>query len=301
MIHEALIHDTDEELVDGTRVLIRDGIAAGDLVVVGGGDHDLEVLRDAWDDDPRVVFENVSTGYDNPMTTLGNYQRLSEQEESAGRRARVTAALPPLDGAEARRRWRRYEAVVARALAPYELVALCRYDTRTMPPEMVDHARATHQRVTSPQGLQEGAALDRVLAELAASERPDPAEATPPVLQRAISSTSALAGLRGELAAALPSSDRSTGLLTAANEVLTNALQHGRAPVDLSLHRGSDRWVCVVADAGDELDDPWVGFDPPVRSDSESGRGLWIARQLCDDLTISTAGAGTTVRLLLDA
>jgi hypothetical protein len=50
-----------------------------------------------------------------------------------------------------------------------------------------------------------------------------------------------------------------------------------------------------VLDAG-RVDDPLVGRRPP-RPDSDSGRGLWMANQLCDLVQLRSGDGGTAVRV----
>lgn len=299
MIHDALLYDTDERLVSGTRDLIAGGMAAGDLVIVGGNTRELAILRDAWDDDPRLVFQSTEQAYQDPMTTLATYQRLSHRERAAGRGLRITSQLPAIAGPESDYRWRRYEAVAGRALAPYNVTALCRYDLRTATDVMVDHACAAHGRIHMPDGAErDGGSTTDELA-LVAAERIYPPLVTAPVVDIGIDSPTSLRPARERLAAALPPSQRSTDLLLAATEVATNALEHGGSPARLRLYRESDRWVCVVVDAGAGLD-PYSGFDSPLADTPQlRGRGLWIARQMCDDLTISRRDGLTEVQLLL--
>jgi anti-sigma regulatory factor (Ser/Thr protein kinase) len=82
----------------------------------------------------------------------------------------------------------------------------------------------------------------------------------------------------------------------AVQEILANAILHGggQARVSVDLHDG--RFTVAVADQGS-----WKGTVPASRPDSQqlNGRGLWLARELCDDLTIVHTPVGTTVRLTM--
>jgi anti-sigma regulatory factor (Ser/Thr protein kinase) len=78
----------------------------------------------------------------------------------------------------------------------------------------------------------------------------------------------------------------------------TNALRHGRPPVDLRLWADADRLVCTVTDRGAGLQDPFIGYGPAHGDDlSLGGMGLWLARQLCDHVDITRTGDGVRVRL----
>ena len=53
--------------------------------------------------------------------------------------------------------------------------------------------------------------------------------------------------------------------------------------------------VCSVRDRG-RIEDPLVGRERP-RAEQASGRGLWIANQLCDLVQIRSGELGTEVRM----
>lgn len=94
--------------------------------------------------------------------------------------------------------------------------------------------------------------------------------------------------------AGLPES-RADELALAVNEVATNAIVHGRPPTRLRIWARARELVCEVADAGPGIRDPRAGRQrPPV--DSLGGRGLWLARRLCDALEIRN-GTGCTVTM----
>lgn len=294
--HDALVFSSEDELVDGTHDLIEQGLQAGDLVVVHGGDAGVGVLRRAWDDDPRITFADHARLYDRPMRTIGEFQRMLDHESAAGRRVRVTGPVPFGEEPRTRHAWMSYEALVDRALAPYEFVSLCQYDTRVLAADLLAHARATHDRVVTAAGVEVGGQRRAaVLAELAGADGPDPLESEPPAYDGVLTAAEDLPVLRDAFRTA------PDDLVIAVNEIVTNALQHARPPVTVRLHRGPDRWLCVVTDDGPGLPDPFQGVDSPLPGNPDAGgHGLWVARQLCDDLTIASdpGRGGTTVRLV---
>jgi anti-sigma regulatory factor (Ser/Thr protein kinase) len=81
----------------------------------------------------------------------------------------------------------------------------------------------------------------------------------------------------------------------AVNEVATNAVEHGSGEAQIAIWIGADGLVCEVHDAG-PLRDPLPGLQAPHPSDPR-GRGVWIARQLCDSLHVWADSAGTHVRM----
>lgn len=89
--------------------------------------------------------------------------------------------------------------------------------------------------------------------------------------------------------------ERVDDVVLAVNEVATNAVEHGGRDGELRLWSTSDGLICEVHDSG-ELPDPLPGLVAPHPSDPR-GRGLWIARQLCDLLHVWTDQGGTHVRI----
>ena len=89
--------------------------------------------------------------------------------------------------------------------------------------------------------------------------------------------------------------ERADELALAVNEIATNAIVHGRPPTTLRVWRQKGEIVCEVADAGKGIKDPLAGhLRPPA--EAPGGRGLWLARLLCDAVEIRN-GVGCTVTL----
>jgi anti-sigma regulatory factor (Ser/Thr protein kinase) len=89
------------------------------------------------------------------------------------------------------------------------------------------------------------------------------------------------------------------GLLIVASELATNAIRHGGGGGRLRLWRNHTRLHLEVSDDGPGLADPMVGSKPPGPM-AAGGRGMWICRQLADDLHITNGPGGTTITATLD-
>jgi anti-sigma regulatory factor (Ser/Thr protein kinase) len=89
--------------------------------------------------------------------------------------------------------------------------------------------------------------------------------------------------------------DRLQGFVLAVNEVITNVVLHagGRGRVLLWLD-GDSAW-CTVSDAGPGI--PARFLRPPEVPEAfeVGGRGIWLAYQLCDEVTVATGPIGTTI------
>jgi anti-sigma regulatory factor (Ser/Thr protein kinase) len=96
-------------------------------------------------------------------------------------------------------------------------------------------------------------------------------------------------------AAGLPPA-RVAEVVLAAHEVAMNALTHGRGQGALRVWNAGDELVCEVEDRGPGIADSHAGLLPPDPT-SPRGRGLWIARQLCNAVEIESANPGARVRL----
>lgn len=305
-VHDMLVFGSDDELVRACTPFLLDGIAAGELVIVHGSAHDVDVLREALDDDPQVAFLPGTSMYPGMMGAIAHYQRLCARENDAGRGVRSTGPVPFGDDPVMRAEWMRYEAMVDRALGPYRFRGLCHYDTRSTPADLMEFAMATHTSVVTAGGSRptdrpaDGPDLERA-SELAVE--PLPIEAHPVVVADPdVAAPKAVrASVRDALHASGVDARRAEQFVMAVNEVVTNALVHGRSPVQVRLHTDGRNWLCVVNDDGPGIADPYAGIDSPL-APRPAGSGLWLARQFADRMSIGSGPrGGARIRLYLDS
>jgi anti-sigma regulatory factor (Ser/Thr protein kinase) len=81
----------------------------------------------------------------------------------------------------------------------------------------------------------------------------------------------------------------------AVNEVATNSVVHGGGGGILRLWPEDEALICEVNDGG-RIDKPLAGREVPEDSYT-SGRGLWMANQICDLVQVRSFGGGSTVRI----
>lgn len=85
-------------------------------------------------------------------------------------------------------------------------------------------------------------------------------------------------------------------LLLVFEEVGSNALRHGRGPVEITLTRTAAHWLLEVSDAAAE-----VGPDPAVDRDAAlGGLGLYVVARVCGAHGWFTDGARKTVWARVD-
>lgn len=299
--HGVLVHDSDIELVEGTRAFVERGLASGGHVLVHGTTDRVAMLRDLLDDDPLLEYGFDEELYQAPTRTLFEYQRkLAMMPE--GIDFWVTGTVPLGRDAAEQAGWARYESAVNVALGSYPFRALCTYDTRTRPESVVAAARATHPTIdsdltahASPEYVDPAAFLRYPLAHV-----PGPPSA-PPSLVTSITRLQELAAVRWQIqATARELSALSTRaveeFLTAVNEVAANGLVHGEPPVRLVVWADVATLACQVVDLGQRELDPLTGYRYP---DGWGAIGLWVARQLVDEIFISNQPEGGCSVLLM--
>jgi anti-sigma regulatory factor (Ser/Thr protein kinase) len=92
--------------------------------------------------------------------------------------------------------------------------------------------------------------------------------------------------------------ERVSDLVVAASELAANSVLHGGGCGLVTVWDGAGSVFVEVADAG-TIEDPNVGQSLPDPS-AESGRGLYIANRLCDEMRIDSGRSGTRVRLRME-
>jgi serine/threonine-protein kinase RsbW len=95
------------------------------------------------------------------------------------------------------------------------------------------------------------------------------------------------------------SGPRLDAFVLAVNEIVTNAVQHGGGSGRIRLWRTAVGLACEISDEGPGA--PMAAFNghqlPPMSS--TGGRGLWLARHLCDSMDVESGSGGTTVHLTM--
>ena len=292
--HGLLVHDNDDELVEGTSAFVEQGLASGGQVLVHGTRDRVGLMRGVLGTHPRLEYGLDEELYQAPTRTLFAYQRkLADIGEGVD--FWVTGTVPLGHDAAERAAWARYESAVNEALSAYPFRALCTYDARALPSSVIAAARATHptdstdlRSGASPEYVDPAAFLTTPLAHVPGLP------GSPPSLVTTLADLDHLAPARFLLrttareSTALPQQSIDE-FLTAVNEVAANGLVHGSPPVQLTVWADVTTLTCQVVDSGLEPLDPLTGFRFP----EESGPyGLWVARQLVDDLFISNPPEG---------
>ena len=303
-VHDALFHQSGDDLAACAAPVLRAALAASEAVVLSCAEASAQILTAALGGDPRISFVGRSGVFRRAAAAISACQRIAGQHLAAGaRRVALVGELDFTAGQQDRTRRASFEAIASAALVSYPIWSVCIYGTRQLPREVLAAAERTHPFLITPASRQRSPRyLDpaRFLRQ-ARRSRPDPLEETAPVID--VTSPADLAGLRREMRAALAGTARRPetvhGFVLAVSEVVTNALTHGRPPVRVRAWTTASRSVCTVADHGDGFADPLAGYLPARLADrGRGGLGLWLARQGCDDITAEREHGSFTVRIV---
>jgi len=88
---------------------------------------------------------------------------------------------------------------------------------------------------------------------------------------------------------------RANDLVLAVSEVAANTLRHTRSAGTLAIWHDGHEIVCEIRDEG-TIADPAAGTRKPPPGAS-GGHGLWLVRQVCDLVELTSNASGTTIRM----
>ncbi len=299
--HEALFYAGEQEFLAGTVSFVREGIDAGEPLLVALPERRAAALERALGHHAgSVCFVDMHQLGRNPGRIISAWHDFVAARP--GRRTGVRGiGEPAWPGRSAQEldECRRHEALLNAAFADGpDFVLLCPYDVAGLPEAIVQEARGTH-----PYVCEHGACgpSDTYLPPdrdvFAGDLQPAPGDAD--ALRFDIGALRAVRALvdAGALAAGLESGRRAD-LVSAATELATNSVRHGGGSGTLRVWRDGSALVVEVEDEG-RLDEPLVGR---VRAplDQPHGRGLWLVHQLCDLVQVRSCGGRTVVRARMD-
>ncbi len=297
--HEVAFYEDAAGYLATVIPFLREGLEAGDATMVALGPEKSDLVRGALgpDADP-IRFENIEELGRNPARLLPAWREFIAARPGTPIRGVGEPIWPGRDAAEIDE-CHRHEALLNRVFHETAGVALlCPYDSRALPDHVLREALRTHPQVAGRGGAglpspswQPGAGgPDPFEGEL----RPHPGGADE--LRFGIES---LHELRAFVAAAASrvglSARRAQDAVLAASEVASNSVAHGGGGGRAHAWDQEGALLFESLDQG-RITEPLVGRARPLPT-QPSGRGLWIANQLCDLVQIRSSAAGTVVRL----
>lgn len=297
--HEALLYAGADDFLQGTTSFIREGVAAGEPVLVVVDAAKIDRLRGALGADADAVrFADMADVGRNPARIIPAWRAFAD--EYADRRP-FRGIGEPIWAERSRAELvecQRHESLLnlAFAVTP-EFRLLCPYDTTALPTDVIDEAHRSHAFLVED-GAERTSTRARSLAMVAAPfDRPlppPPPEATAMPfgrddLRAVRASVLHVAGRAGL------SERRGTDLVLAVNEVATNSVRHAGGRGVLRAWAEPGVLLFEIRDDG-FIDEPMVGRERPT-IERDGGRGLWLANQLCELVQVRSSRRGSVVRL----
>lgn len=301
--HEAAVYRGDKGFLDVAVDYINDGRAAGESVLVAAIPAKIELLRDALGRAAgEVRFVDMAQVGHNPARIIPMWREAVDARCGAPVRGIGEPVWCGRSGAELA------EALLHEALlnvafgAGSNLLLRCTYDADALGEAILTDVHLRHPAVMECGSVRAGLGY-RSASQAAiefATPLPDLATGlTPEVFQfDQMITVRQLRIMLGERAERLGiDSGRTCDLMLAMHEIAVNSLHHGGGAGTLRLWSDGAALVCEIRDRG-YIDQPLVGRIRPTPA-QVSGRGVWLANQLCDLVQIRSSAVGTTVRLYM--
>ncbi len=305
MRHTAAFHTSQDDLLRQLVPMVAAGLESGGPVLLAARPATMEALRATVGHPAELITLVGPESQDSGSgQTLAARRARQLRELTGGGTAAVVISehWNRYDGVDGRF-WTELDAAMNVALSDLPVRLTCFFPEMPLHLDILEGARRNHPWLLNrgiPQANPQHRHPREVLAELPA---PAPVVLGPPEL-RMVFGAWQLNAVREAVERALLTAgygrDRAEDVVLAVNEVATNAVEHGTggrggAEALLYLWSAVDGFVVEVHDRG-PLRDPLPGLRAPHPSEPR-GRGVWIARQLCDSLHIWSSPTGTHVRM----
>jgi anti-sigma regulatory factor (Ser/Thr protein kinase) len=299
--HVAVQYHGDRGFVDFATGFVEGGLSAGEPVLVAVLPYKVELLRDALGADAdRVQFVDMSEVGRNPARIIPVWREFVSSHRGVPVRGigePVWSGRRPAELAEALL----HESLLNFAFADEpDLLLSCPYDADSLDETVLAAARRSHPwMVEAGTSLRSrnyrgrSHAVRQFAAPLPDAELPGDALTLEFDGIRALRTLRALVSERAQALGLDPL--RAADLELAAHEIAINSVRHGGRRGSLRLWSDGTAVVCEVRDSG-HITEPLVGRIRP-KATQLSGRGVWLANQLCDLVQIRSSATGTVVRL----
>ena len=295
--HEALLYAGDGDFAEQTARFVREGLAAGEPVLVMVGARKMGLLREALGADADAVrFEDMGEVGCNPARIIPAWREFADD---GGDRPMRGIGEPIWAGRSSAElvECQTHESLLNLAFADAPAFRLlCPYDTAALDTDVIDEARRSHPLVSDGE-VRWASVAYRANTAMAGFEKP---LAPPPDEARELEFTIEEIGAVRELVATEAASaglqpGRAADLVLAASEVAANSVRHAGGGGTVRVWWDGRTLVCDVRDTG-RIEDPMAGRVAPF-PDPSGGQGIWLANHLCDLVQLRSFADGAVVRL----
>jgi anti-sigma regulatory factor (Ser/Thr protein kinase) len=295
--HEALLYDGDAGFAAGALPFIREGLEAGEPMLVAVSAERIGLLRSELGAAAAAVeFVDMRGLGGNPGRIIPAWREFVATHRDGAIRG-IGEPIWPGRSAEELVESQLHEALLNLAFADTDnFRLLCPYDRSALGEAVVREACCSHPSVVDG-GHRRRSAAYRGAELLAPFAAPLPKPRGPSEVlaydraamrdvRSVVAARCAAAGLRDR---------RAEDLVLAADEAAANSVRHGGGNGVLRTWEQDGALICEVRDHG-RVADPLAGRSTPPPGEP-SGWGLYIAHQVCDLVQVRSDDHGTVVRL----
>jgi transcriptional regulator with XRE-family HTH domain len=154
--HQALLYDTDQELVDTVAPFLAGGIERSEPMIVVTTSGHIELVRDQLGPDAdRVEFVDSEGWLTTPVAAIRGFQEFVGAKLEAGAPWVRIVGEPVWAGRSDSEigLWTRFESLFNLVFAASPMTAICPYDKRSVPEEVARQAQVTHPHTIGPGGI----------------------------------------------------------------------------------------------------------------------------------------------------
>jgi len=292
--HEALIYRDSDDFLAGTVPFLRAGLEADEPALVAVRASNSELLQgELGADAEQVRFAPMEELGRNPARIIPFWREFVDSQ--GGRSVRgIGEPLWPGRGQAEVDECQRHESLLDVAFSPPPAWSLlCPYDGSALPDEVLTCVSHSHRTVAEA-GVSEES--NEYLAEFDcfAGGLPRPLD-----VQTCVFDRNGLYDVRRRVKRAAEEAGIDAAdvfdLVAASSELAANSVSHGGGAGSMRIWR-EDEYLMVEFEDEGTVAEPLVGRLRPTET-QPSGRGLWLANQLCDLVQIRSSASGTVVRL----
>jgi anti-sigma regulatory factor (Ser/Thr protein kinase) len=279
---------------------VREGLDRGETVMVVVSAEANDVLRAALGDDAsRVRWQGGDVSYGRLGVMFEGFRRFLAEQRAAGVAMRLLAQNDKVGSPGRIAAYLRFEAMANEVYRPYGYHWACLYDTRSYSTQTLRHISQVHPRLLQHGGreVSNGAYLEPGKYMMQSGPPPPPPAAVQ--LDFTLTGPAELVTTRRLLhrwAHNYRTGGDPDAVVIAVGEAVTNALQHGTAPVHVRAWTANGLARVHVHDRGPAAIPATAGYHRPP-PDLDRGYGLWVARQLADVVTTHSDHTGTVTAL----
>jgi anti-sigma regulatory factor (Ser/Thr protein kinase) len=295
--HEALLYGDQDEFMHEVLGFIREAADRGEPILVALSKRKVATLRtELGSEADDVAFADMDKLGWNPARIIPAWDRFLSKHPGQQVRG-IGEPVAPGQDIEKRTECHRHEALLNTAFTDVQFWLLCPYDLSALDTETVDEARRNHPFVRK-EGKSRSSTLypgSKALAEpLHEALQPPPTSSlTMNFGADELAEVRQFVAFQAQRVGLEPTTIED--FVLAANEIATNSIRHGGGGGTATAWKDAGWLYCEFNDRG-LLTAPLAGRTLPS-IDTDGGRGLWIANQICELVQIRVHQSGSQVRL----